>query len=160
MITRDDRLTEQLVEEIEATSKPFWPANLGWTGDGHWPRLDRVITGLEWSGLIRPLDLRSGIHFVRTDIPCDVTEPVMTVYRLFDAAGALLYIGCTSKPLDVRLRAHSKDKDWWLLTVASTTKQSVSGWHEGHRVERDAITSEAPLFNVVFNASRHLRDAA
>jgi DNA-binding XRE family transcriptional regulator len=35
-----------------------------------------------------------------------------TVYRLYDAADTLLYVGCT-KELGARLAAHAYDKVWW-----------------------------------------------
>lgn len=152
-VTRDDQQVEQIVEEIEATTGPFWSADLAWTGDGHWQRLAAVIAGMERAGLIRPLDLPRAILYIRTDIPCEVEEPVLTIYRLYDADGCLLYVGCTSKTLEVRFRGHQRVKKWW-PEVARVEQEQVTGWAAAHEVEFEAIRTEEPLYNVIGNPTR------
>lgn len=39
-----------------------------------------------------------------------------TLYRLYDIKGRLLYVGISEHGFG-RLRAHEKDKDWWLLVA-------------------------------------------
>ena len=68
------------------------------------------------------------------------------VYRLFDAAGALLYVGISSQP-EYRLRAHSNERAWW-PEVART----VLAWHETRAdalaEEACAIANERPRHNI------------
>jgi GIY-YIG catalytic domain len=56
------------------------------------------------------------------------------VYRLYDAGGALLYIGATSEP-GRRFSQHKGTKPWWSDVARHTIE-----WHE---TEQDALTAEA-----------------
>ena len=68
------------------------------------------------------------------------------VYRLYDAEGDLLYIGCTVSP---RQRRHGhmqsspwfKDVDTFRLTIYPNRPHAM-------RVEREAIYTEDPRYNV------------
>lgn len=66
------------------------------------------------------------------------------VYRMFDRAGGLLYIGITGRSR--RFGEHS-DKSWFLLVATITLE-----WHPtqeaAYWAERRAIFAEKPLYNV------------
>lgn len=64
-----------------------------------------------------------------------------TVYRLFDAAGQLLYVGCTMNGAS-RLGSH-RDKPWW-TQVASASFEHFSSYAEASRAEYAAIEAERP----------------
>jgi hypothetical protein len=77
-------------------------------------------------------------------------DPPTAVYRFFDAAGRLLYVGITMDR-DVRWSAH-KSKPWW----PEVTRKTVA-WYETERearkAERQAIASENPVYNLGESAS-------
>jgi predicted GIY-YIG superfamily endonuclease len=74
----------------------------------------------------------------------DFRKPT-ALYRLFNAEGALLYIGISFDPAH-RAHSHSGDKPWW-NEVAD--RQEV--WFENRRAaedaERTAIVAESPRYN-------------
>lgn len=70
------------------------------------------------------------------------------VYRAFDAKGQLLYVGCTMD-LDRRYKEHSARKHpsrWWHLAVRFVLSGPYN-YDTGRRLEREAIRSEAPIWN-------------
>jgi len=67
------------------------------------------------------------------------------VYRLYDADGGLLYIGCSSH-FPQRWYQHSKDKSWW-PQVAVREITWYGSYEEAVTVERAAILDENPLYN-------------
>ncbi len=70
------------------------------------------------------------------------------LYRLFDAADVLLYVG-VSINLGARWRTHSGEKvDWGL--VARATVEHLPG-RQAFAAERAAIKAERPLWNIVHN---------
>jgi predicted GIY-YIG superfamily endonuclease len=91
-------------------------------------------------------------------LPADVVE-LMTgrsyhgvrtaVYRFFDPAGSLLYVGVTDNPT-IRFAAHRGKANWW--TRADPTNTTLS-WYEtreeAEAAELQAIVSERPEFNIV-----------
>jgi predicted GIY-YIG superfamily endonuclease len=74
------------------------------------------------------------------------------LYRVYDAQGALLYIGITMNP-GSRFAQHSEDKPWW-TDVADIRVEHYGSREEVLAAERDAIKSEHPRFNVVHNIAR------
>lgn len=78
------------------------------------------------------------------------------VYRLFDAAGRLLYIGCSRRPAR-RLAEHRATQPW-----ASDVDSHTEEWHDdfwcARRSEHAAIQSEGALYNVP--AAEHARRSA
>lgn len=68
------------------------------------------------------------------------------LYRVFDADGALLYVGVGYDP-DVRLRQHAATKAWW----PEASRHAVT-WLESRiaalRAEADAIRTEDPAYNI------------
>lgn len=66
------------------------------------------------------------------------------MYRLYDGAGMLLYIGSAYDP-DHRCKAH-RSKPWWPL-VARREDQWLEGRRPAYVAEMRAIASERPRFN-------------
>lgn len=75
-----------------------------------------------------------------------VASRAHVVYRLFNADGELLYVGHTGD-VATRLRGHKSDKPWWGEVVEVKT-EPVPSKVEAVRMERDAICTEAPRYNV------------
>lgn len=71
------------------------------------------------------------------------------LYRFYDAAGALLYVGITLDPV-ARWRQHRDDKPWW-TDVAHITVDTYPDRATVLDAERAAITRERPLHNVQHN---------
>lgn len=76
-----------------------------------------------------------------------MAEVPHVLYRLFNAAGALLYVGITSN-LDERLKDHRSDKrkTWW-PQVAQVTVEHHPTELDARRAESKAIRSEEPAWN-------------
>lgn len=68
-----------------------------------------------------------------------------TLYRLYDKADCLLYIG-TSADAQTRWEQHAREKLWW-----SSVARAAVEWHPDRTTamaaERAAIKAEAPLHN-------------
>ncbi|MFF5422428.1 GIY-YIG nuclease family protein [Streptomyces misionensis] len=68
------------------------------------------------------------------------------VYRLYDADGALLYVGSAYDP-EVRCKAH-RNKPWWPQVERRTEE-----WHptrlNAYHAEMAAISTEAPAHNAM-----------
>ncbi|MEE1812616.1 GIY-YIG nuclease family protein [Streptomyces sp. BE133] len=79
------------------------------------------------------------------------TKPA-AVYRLYDEAGSLLYVGMTGS-LEQRWTFHALDKFWWHLVV----RKDVT-WHkvrrEAEEAEKLAILTEKPTYNLTLNPGR------
>ncbi len=74
------------------------------------------------------------------------------LYRFFDEAGDLLYVGITVD-IGARWNAHSKDKPWW-SDVRSCTVEPHPDRPAVLAAERAAIVAERPKHNVVHNRPR------
>lgn len=72
------------------------------------------------------------------------------LYRFYDAAGDLLYVGITLNP-DERWKKHRK-KPWW-HTVASIRLETYLDRESVLAAEREAIITEHPVHNVVHNSN-------
>lgn len=79
------------------------------------------------------------------------------LYRVYDADGALLYIGITGN-VENRLRQHSQTSLWW-DEFDSWTAEKFTSREELERAERAAIEAEVPICNVRWNPSRPPRPA-
>jgi excinuclease UvrABC nuclease subunit len=73
------------------------------------------------------------------------------LYRFFDEAGELLYVGITVN-LPLRLRAHSQ-RDWW-TDVRTMTAEEHPDREAVLVAERVAIEGEHPRHNVCLNRGR------
>lgn len=88
--------------------------------------------------------------------PQPITEASMaeqptTLYRLFDEAGVLLYIGVAGNP-GRRFEQHASGKAWW-GQVAACRLAHYSSRPEALAAERQAILAEHPRFNITHNRS-------
>lgn len=90
---------------------------------------------------------------------CPVEDRPHSVYRLFDDAGRLLYVGCT-RDLDLRLYMHAGYYNATSIAFHGLVERVESTEHENkataQAAERDAIRAEAPLFNKAHNMGRHV----
>lgn len=78
--------------------------------------------------------------------------PRYCLYRAFNSEGALLYIGRSGR-VEHRIREHEKYTPW-ATEVARWDVTECSDWWDALHSERDAIETESPLYNVMFNTSR------
>lgn len=69
-----------------------------------------------------------------------------SIYRMFNAGGALLYVGQTGN-LPTRLDTHRSKKPWW-TEVASITVEHFVSRDAALDAERRAILRESPEYNV------------
>lgn len=67
------------------------------------------------------------------------------LYRLYDAAERLLYVGISTQP-ETRWTQHATDKPWWSLV-----RRRAVEWHPDRAAaegaERSAVQTEEPLYN-------------
>jgi hypothetical protein len=75
-----------------------------------------------------------------------------TLYRFYDAAGDLLYVGIAANP-GRRFHQHAGDKTWWTQVVGSTMTHYPTSEAAAY-AEIVAITNEHPRHNVVHNRAR------
>lgn len=73
------------------------------------------------------------------------------LYRLFDEAGSLLYVGITNDP-ETRWAYHARQKEWW-PDVCHRTVQWKATRAEAEAAEAEAIGRENPRWNVIRPAS-------
>jgi predicted GIY-YIG superfamily endonuclease len=71
------------------------------------------------------------------------------LYRFFDEAGDLLYVGVTMNPV-ARWKQHSHEKTWW-TEVAHIAVEPHSDRAAVMTAERVAITTEKPRYNKTHN---------
>lgn len=81
---------------------------------------------------------------------------VADLYRYYDRAGALLYIGESLSSI-ARAVQHQSHAAWWDY-VASFTREKFESKEAAQLAERDAIAKERPAFNVKHNV-KHKRGA-
>lgn len=74
-----------------------------------------------------------------------------TLYRLWNAAHELLYVGITDDP-QTRWRAHRRQKSWW-HEVAYQTFEHHNSRAELEAAEIVAIKAERPLYNIAHSWS-------
>lgn len=72
-----------------------------------------------------------------------------TLYRMYDEAGALLYIGITQQQAG-RFHQHSRDKSWW-DEVTQIRVQHYPDRAAVEAAEMAAIAAECPRYNIVGN---------
>lgn len=79
------------------------------------------------------------------------------LYRFFDSAGTLLYVGQTRDP-GRRLAQHGGEKSWW-ERVANVTIEWCDDRAAALEAEKTAIREERPLFNIQHAQSQRLAEA-
>lgn len=78
-----------------------------------------------------------------------MTSDRTAVYRIYDSAGELLYIGITRSPRD-RFVQHAATKKWWAdVDPAQTRIEWFAARDEAETVELAAIRVESPRHNIV-----------
>jgi mRNA-degrading endonuclease RelE of RelBE toxin-antitoxin system/predicted GIY-YIG superfamily endonuclease len=82
-----------------------------------------------------------------------VSQGKTSVYRIYDASQALLYIGVTAT-VGTRWQAHAGLQKWW-PEVQHQTVTWYSTRSEALEAERLAIRAERPLHNVTHNQNRN-----
>lgn len=70
-----------------------------------------------------------------------------TVYRMFDSADRLLYVGATTR-LPKRIDEHSRDKAWW-TEVTTISVEHFASRDDAFAAEAAAIPAESPVHNIV-----------
>lgn len=73
-----------------------------------------------------------------------------TLYRHFNAAGELLYVGISINAFE-RFKQHSSDKKW-IDHVANMTIERFPNRNLALKAEKSAIQKEKPKYNIVYNA--------
>lgn len=66
------------------------------------------------------------------------------VYRYFDAAGDLLYVGCSHRP-EVRLAEHRSMRPGMCAAIAQIKVSGPYCYKTARGIERDAIRTEDPI---------------
>lgn len=82
----------------------------------------------------------------------EVTGQPTTVYRFYDSADVLLYVGVTSN-MSSRFRAHGMGKSWW-SQVARKTMTLYGTRDEAEAEEARAILAENPVHNIVRHTAK------
>lgn len=106
------------------------------------------------------IDLQYEIEHLRGEYERELKEDELAplnhiLYRLFDEAGALLYIGITSDPV-ARIASHRADK-WWWEEVADKRFEYMGSRAELEAAERLAIIRERPMYNITYQADRRFK---
>ena len=79
------------------------------------------------------------------------------VYRVYDAAGELLYVGCT-KRLDKRWTEHRTERPGMVAAMARIQLQGPYGRDRAREIERQAIRTEEPLLG--WTPTKHREECA
>ena len=90
--------------------------------------------------VIDPLDRQSWKRFGTADAGHEL------IYRLYNIAGQLLYVGITWNPF-VRWTYHARTKPWW-TEVASVAVHQCRDDRDARAQETAAIHAEAPRYNI------------
>jgi len=92
--------------------------------------------------------LRAAIHGHRIEAPTGQPEVNPTsLYRYFDTAGTLLYLGITNND-NQRDAWHCRHQIWWRFQVERRPGETFAKRTDAVTAERDAIRAEGPIFNV------------
>jgi predicted GIY-YIG superfamily endonuclease len=85
----------------------------------------------------------------------EITDEPTAVYRLYDSADRLLYVGI-SRNLIARWAQHAADKPWW-PQVTRKTVVMYGCRKEAELAEGKAIRSESPLYNLAMGRTEEPR---
>lgn len=72
-------------------------------------------------------------------------HPTAVVYRAYNAAGQLLYVGCTGSP-KARMKDHSQRAPWWSEHVRIEISDRMST-RDALDLETEAIWALGPIYN-------------
>lgn len=114
---------------------------------------DRIHYTAQW--ICAPADnyhWRSGVVLVADPEPfggicprCESIYAGPTVYRCYNAADALLYVGSTADRR-ARIQGHSKKKPWW-PEVTRVEYEDFADLTAARGAESQAIATESPRYN-------------
>src|SRR4051812_29832336 len=76
-------------------------------------------------------------------------EEPTALYRLYDAAGALLYVGISWTPVE-RIKKHKWSQHWG-DRIARHTVEWLESWAEAETAEAKTVRTERPLHNGTHN---------
>lgn len=89
-------------------------------------------------------------HTYERHLELTYSDNITTLYRFYDRAGQLLYIGITATP-PKRFAKHQAEKEWW-HAIVNVKLEHFPTRQEALDAERAAIVAERPLYNVQHNA--------
>lgn len=75
---------------------------------------------------------------------------MIDLYRFFDADDQLLYVGISFNAAQ-RAMQHRHDKPWWTDVARMNVEHLPVNRQEAEAIERSAIVTERPLYNVTHN---------
>lgn len=101
------------------------------------------LAGLDECPTCKPMTVRRHLTGVEDQRP-------HYVYRYYDSAGALLYIGCTVNPR-ARDKQHRASSSWYSEVASVRRIVFPNRWYARQR-EREAIQAEHPAHNVRMRA--------
>lgn len=78
------------------------------------------------------------------DVLRDPSRREHFVYRVYDVAGDLLYVGCTAR-LEERFRTHRGQSDWFPM-LARVRLSGPYNYDTARELEREALQTERPLY--------------
>jgi hypothetical protein len=87
-----------------------------------------------------------GVHVTGTQDRSHIKTEQHVVYRMFDTAGCLLYVGISLTVLQ-RMGQHKAGKIWW-GDIARIDLTHYSDHETARAAERIAIRDEGPLYNI------------
>lgn len=90
-------------------------------------------------------------RFPRHHAPFDREMP-STLYKMFDDAGRLVYVGITSQDF-TRIREHARLRSWWGSITRIELEHHASFLAASER-ERELVKSEHPLYNKQMQAPK------
>jgi len=94
--------------------------------------------------------------------PGDYRNPLRRehfVYRAFDAAGDLLYVGCSNNP-ERRWAEHRTTSPWWTEQARRFHLSGPYNYDTARRLEREALATEDPKYGMTpERRSAHTRNA-
>jgi excisionase family DNA binding protein len=109
-------------------------------------------------GRLKPVKMVVGTRFRTQDLDRYLLENTrtgpgvvplprrFTLYRFYDTAGELLYVGITTQGAS-RWHAHAKDQPWW-TEVATIKVEHLSSLEELVPAELQAIRAKNPRYNI------------
>lgn len=80
------------------------------------------------------------------------------LYRLYDNAGTLLYVGAAKDP-SRRFRDHRAEKSWWHEVAQDSVEWFETPFH-ALKAEVEAIKREAPRYNIRSTEAHNLEKSA
>lgn len=80
-----------------------------------------------------------------------------TLYRYFDAADLLLYVGLTIVGPTARWEGHLKDGSKWVPLAKRGHLERIEEWRPAEAIEASVVQSERPLFNLQYQHSADAR---